>query len=97
MAKSLLLGVVIWCDDADGRAVIWCDDHGDLAYLGASPPLCGTRPTLAPGDLVRFQLREERAPRRVIDPELVEPAGFPDLPARLARVRPAPAGTRRSA
>lgn len=31
-----MLGVVLWADIDDRKAVIWCEDHGNLAYYTAA-------------------------------------------------------------
>ncbi|MEM7522076.1 MAG: hypothetical protein AAF307_13720 [Pseudomonadota bacterium] len=49
-----MIGLVLWCDAEDGKAVFWCEDHGDLAYYdgledGLTAPLA-----LVAGDMVEF-------------------------------------------
>ena len=33
-----MLGVVLWSDVSDRKAVIWCEDQGDLAYVNVVTP-----------------------------------------------------------
>jgi hypothetical protein len=79
MMGFISLGVVIWSDADDGRAVIWCDDHGDLAYYSGEDDA-----VFAPGDLVRFRVERDLAMRRAFEPELVQSAQYPSLPGQLA-------------
>ena len=48
-----MIGVVIWADAAENKAVIWCEDQKDLAYfLPSAVSAKGNRPLK--GDLVEF-------------------------------------------
>lgn len=77
-----MYGVVLWSDDRANRAVIWCEDHGDLAfYRGAA----GDDSAMAAGDLIEFDLREERDVRLVDKPRLVTHRSHPTLDADLRR------------
>ncbi len=55
-----MIGVILWSDAADQKAVIWCEDQGDLAFL-ANPELAEcTDPFFQVGDVVEFDVRTER-------------------------------------
>ncbi|MGB7318050.1 MAG: hypothetical protein WBC85_08805 [Planktotalea sp.] len=66
-----MLGVVIWRDEADSKAIIWCEDHGELAFLGQSPHKAASADRFDEGDLIQFDvtvldsLRIARNPRRI--------------------------------
>jgi len=101
-----MFGVVLWSSQAEGKAVIWCEDHGDLAFFNATDEdmhdaLFG----FGAGDLVQFDLQQERLMRRASNPRLVSEGQFPDLPDSLlatgfpdqARSNPAGPGATRPA
>ena len=78
-----MLGVVLWSDEAKGKAVIWCEDQGKLAYLtGEQAELC-TDMELSAGDLVSFSLRMSSKLRFAENLSLVEEKGYQDLPGTL--------------
>jgi cold shock CspA family protein len=65
-----MYGVVLWSDQADGKAVIWCEDHGDLAYFNGmidGAPM----PDMDAGDLVHFDLWQDARVRRASNLQLV--------------------------
>ena len=74
-----MYGVIIWSDQALGRAVIWCEDHGDLAFYGGETDSPMTGSPLAPGDLVFFELREDEKLRQAFSPRLVAVDEYPTL------------------
>ena len=55
-----MIGVILWRDVDDGKAVIWCEDQGDLAYLDQLDDLLDPVTTLDVGDVVRFDMLIER-------------------------------------
>lgn len=55
-----MLGVVIWTDVAENKAIIWCEDHGELAFLGEHPLKGTTALRFDQGDLIQFDLTEHR-------------------------------------
>jgi len=55
-----MLGVVIWTDAAESKAIIWCEDHGDLAFIGQYPHAETMTESLDQGDLIQFDLTEHR-------------------------------------
>ncbi len=74
-----MFGVVLWSDPNQKRAVIWCEDHGDLAFFNGD----GVDPTQAlvmdPGDLVQFDLCEDRHIRLASNAKLVASEEYPTL------------------
>lgn len=55
-----MIGVILWSDPADNKAVIWCEDHGDLAYM--SSPANNHLPDsfFEVGDMVEFEVSVNR-------------------------------------
>ncbi|TCL09738.1 hypothetical protein BXY66_1795 [Shimia isoporae] len=77
-----MLGVVLWHDKKRNRAVIWCEDHGKLAYFNGNEALQGCDSnTLGEGDLVRFDVSEERTLRYARNPTTVQRGVGYGLPA----------------
>lgn len=53
--KALMLGVVVWSNEARSKAVIWCEDQGALAYLEGADHIAGTDAAWpSAGDLVEL-------------------------------------------
>ncbi len=65
-----MLGVVIWTDAAECKAIIWCEDHGELAYLGQHTH-SGGLVTFDQGDLIQFDLAEHRSMRLAQNPRKI--------------------------
>lgn len=87
-----MLGVVLWSDNLDNKAVIWCEDQGELAFFngGTETPLdCVDLDT---GDLVQFELQQERHLRYAKNPRRIEQSAYPyladDLQAATAPKQP---------
>jgi hypothetical protein len=58
-----MIGVILWCDPADQKAVIWCEDQGDLAFL-SSPETVHLPDTFVDvGDVVEFDIQAVRNTR----------------------------------
>lgn len=77
-----MLGVVLWSDASDRKAVIWCEDQGDLAYVNASDDVLWTDDFFDAGDLVQFEVELSHSMRLANNPRLViEKAGsaLPDV------------------
>ena len=66
-----MIGLVIWCDSTENKAVFWCEDHGDLAYFTAESE--GSIPELSfqPGDMVQFEMSCADKIRMAHNPELI--------------------------
>lgn len=67
-----MMGVVLWSDVNDEKAVFWCEDHGDLAYYDAAVTLGESDSAFQPGDMVQFDVSVERKTRRAHNPQIVE-------------------------
>ncbi|WP_092080370.1 hypothetical protein [Poseidonocella sedimentorum] len=78
-----MIGVVIWSDRADRKAVIWCEDHGNLAYLTNEGAPIDETPELEEGDLVQFRLTERKSMRLARDVAVVESEAYSDLSGAL--------------
>lgn len=78
-----MLGVVLWSDSSDNKAVIWCEDHGDLAYFngGAEAPVEGV--DLDAGDLVCFEIQQEKHLRYAHNPRRIEQGAYEGLAEQL--------------
>lgn len=70
-----MIGVVLWADARDRKAVIWCEDHGNLAYYTAPNQTAHEGECLDAGDLIAFDIREEHDCRLARNPRRVN-AGF---------------------
>ncbi len=78
-----MMGVVLWADAHDSRAVIWCEDQGNLAYYSEGEEAIHEGVALDAGDLIQFDCREEKDMRRVRNPRRVTLGHAPELPAML--------------
>lgn len=78
-----MLGVVLWSDNSDNKAVIWCEDQGDLAYFngGSDAPL--EMADLDAGDLVRFELQQNKHLRYAKNPQRIEQGAYDGLAEQL--------------
>ncbi|WP_050530200.1 hypothetical protein [Pseudaestuariivita atlantica] len=93
MAQNRMIGVVLWCDAAQSKAVIWCEDHGKLAYYTPDHAsihdgsLVDTVTGLDAGDLIRFELSESEQLRFAHNPEVLSDLAYPALANTLKSVR----------
>jgi hypothetical protein len=74
-----MLGVVLWSDCNDNKAVIWCEDHGNLAFFNGSEQARNSVIDFDAGDLVQFELEEERHMRLAQNPKRISEAFCPDI------------------
>ncbi len=81
--QDRMLGVVLWADASDMKAVIWCEDHGNLAYYSAPEQNVHEGIALDAGDLIQFELREERDTRHASNPRRVDAGFAPQLVQEL--------------
>lgn len=82
-----MLGVVIWSNPQERKAVIWCEDHGDLAYFNGETSVLGDV-GLDAGDLVDFEMTTERDLRRAHNPRLVSEDAYQGLDEQLRVNKP---------
>ncbi|MEO9649193.1 MAG: hypothetical protein ABJ360_10755 [Roseobacter sp.] len=78
-----MLGVVLWSDVSDRKAVIWCEDQGDLAYLKEGDSVLHSGDFFDAGDLVQFDMEMSQSMRVANNPRLVIEKAGPGLPAFL--------------
>lgn len=66
-----MLGVILWSDHDDRKAVIWCEDQGDLAFLNAAESPLERDAFFDAGDVVQFDMDIDCSVRRAHNPRLV--------------------------
>lgn len=82
-----MIGVVLWSDASDRKAVIWCEDQGDLAFLNSADDVFQSDAFFDAGDVVQFDMEVQASMRRAHNPRLVleqASAGLPDALRRSA-------------
>lgn len=67
-----MIGVVLWSDHDDRKAVFWCEDHGDLAYYDASTDGFAGKTFMSPGDMISFDVSISGKVRRATNAAVVE-------------------------
>lgn len=65
-----MIGVVLWSDTVDRKAVILCEDAGDLAFL-CDKTATFEDPFFEVGDVVRFEIELRGTLRFACQPEMV--------------------------
>ena len=85
-----MIGVILWSDPSEKKAVIWCEDHGDLAFL--SRPHTSDLPDafVDVGDVVEFELRAKRNTRQVENVKILSGARAAPLVQELKSAMPEP-------
>ena len=78
-----MLGVVLWSDAEDGKAVFWGEDQGDLAYFETAAGPVDEFMTFDAGDMVQFDVSVEQRLRRANNARLVQEQAYSGLPERL--------------
>lgn len=78
-----MMGLVLWADAKDSKAVFWCEDHGDLAYYDATLDGTAGGGALRAGDMVHFDVTLEDSVRRAHRPKLLGQRVTADLPSRV--------------
>lgn len=78
-----MIGVVLWSDISDRKAVIWCEDQGDLAFLNSNDDFRMTGGFFDAGDVVQFDMEVRATMRRVHNPRLVAGRAGTALPDAL--------------
>ncbi|WP_415403158.1 hypothetical protein [Tateyamaria sp. SN3-11] len=95
-----MIGVILWSDAADQKAVIWCEDQGDLAYLANPDAVHLPDPFFEVGDVVEFDVTTERNLRLAQNPNRVREnwgASLPDGLRDLGGARTEVTGVSKSA
>lgn len=80
---NIMLGVVLWSDLSDRKAVIWCEDQGDLAYLNGPDAALTNGEFFDAGDLVQFDVETSQTTRIANNPRLVIHKAGQSLPVAL--------------
>lgn len=75
-----MLGVVLWSDSSDRKAVIWCEDQGDLAFVKPTDEVLRADDFFDAGDLVQFEMEVSQSTRVAHNPRLVIEKAGPALP-----------------
>ncbi|RAK21855.1 hypothetical protein [Salipiger aestuarii] len=93
-----MYGVVLWADRQEHKAVIWCEDQGDLALYPDTESNLHAGVSLDAGDLIQFDMRQDRNLRFARNPRLLAQKHCPELAEVLqkvdtTRVRSAPRRT----
>ncbi|SHJ91536.1 hypothetical protein SAMN05444000_11567 [Shimia gijangensis] len=78
-----MLGVVLWSDSLDKKAVIWCEDQGDLAYFNGGEDAPLDLADLDAGDLVSFELQQECHLRYAKNPQRIGQGAYEGLAEQL--------------
>ncbi|MFK7869497.1 MAG: hypothetical protein AB8B58_09680 [Roseobacter sp.] len=90
-----MIGVILWSDPADRKAVIWCEDQGDLAFFNAQDSTLDANAFFDAGDVVQFDMELDSSIRRASNPQLLLEKTGKSLPqalrAAVPDVRPAEA------
>lgn len=79
-----MLGVVLWSDSRENKAVIWCEDHGDLAYFDGTGGVIYEGLPLDAGDLVSFEMEYARDLRLARNMRRIERGSYEGIGERLA-------------
>lgn len=66
-----MIGLVLWSDSKEKKAVFWCEDHGDLAYYDGNSDARSDVTELNPGDMVDFEVRTDKSVRRAHSAKVV--------------------------
>ena len=80
-----MLGVVLWSDPEESKAVIWCEDHRGLAFIRKEDASRQAATSFDPGDLVEFDIETDRQFRYAHNTQVVAERHFPGLSEDLAR------------
>lgn len=79
----MMIGIVLWSDPNDCKAVFWCEDHGDLAYYSAEFDQTKGHGGFAAGDMVQFDVFSDADCRRAVNPRLIQENACNGLDRRL--------------
>lgn len=66
----MMLGVVVWTNEADHSAVIWCEDQGPVAYLTGKDRIRGAS-WPAEGDVVTVEVLTAAGVRRALAVDVI--------------------------
>lgn len=78
-----MLGVVLWSDPVECKAVFWCEDQGDLAFYQADAKSRACDFFLEAGDMVTFETETTGKLRQAHDVTVVQEDAYRELPGKL--------------
>ena len=81
-----MIGVILWSDTQERKAVVWCEDQGDLAFLGGGDTRFDHLGQLEAGDILEFDVEVDGNFRRVGNPTLVSGYETRDVATSLINV-----------
>lgn len=84
-----MIGVILWCDPVDQKAVIWCEDQGNLAYMARPDSICLPESFVDVGDIVEFDVATERSTRLARNMNVVAASEGSGLVAELKAMKDA--------
>lgn len=79
----IMLGIILWSDPKNNKAIVWCDDCAQLGYASASDIMLGANETLNVGDLVQFTLVTFGDFRGCTNLKLIESRNAPNITDNL--------------
>ena len=84
-----MIGVILWSDRNERKAVVWCEDQGDLAFLGCGEKSPKMRSFFEAGDVLKFDVEIDGDFRSVSNPRLVHEGNVntADVATKLERVK----------
>lgn len=80
-----MIGVVLWSDPQECKAVIWCEDHGDLAFYNDVCRHPSIVRDLDAGDLVEFDVEHSQTLRYAHNPRILQEGACSNLTDVLAK------------
>lgn len=92
-----MIGVVLWSDPTDQKAVFWCEDQGDLAYYTSAPDDEDHHALFNAGDMVLFDVSVEKNYRKARNPRLIQENACTGLQSSLRETAEVSGGTARQA
>jgi hypothetical protein len=90
-----MIGIVLWSDPNECKAVFWCEDHGDLAYYSADFYETNVDQSFAAGDMVQFNVFNDAEFRRAVNPQIVQENAYDGLERSLKSSSEVPANASR--
>lgn len=89
-----MLGVVLWSDPVNRKAVFWCEDQGDLAFYQAGHDIVEGDRFLDVGDMVTFATETQGQLRKAHHVTVIQENACTGLPEKLRDTSPRRADTR---
>ena len=83
-----MIGVVLWSDPVDCKAVFWCEDQGDLAFYEESEFAGDGTLFFSAGDMVQFDAVNSGKLRKAQNAKLLQSEACRNLPGQLQETVP---------